>query len=54
MVDGIDESDSYMGVVIGYQDDVKQFFTLWVQFSQTGIHRLQRLTEEQTRKQNYG
>lgn len=44
MVDGVDEPDSYVGVVVRHQNDVKQFFTLRVQLPQTSVHRLQSLS----------
>lgn len=43
MVDGVDEPDSYMCMVICHQHNVKQLFTLWVQLPQSSVHRLQSL-----------
>lgn len=43
IIDGVDEPDPYMCMVICNQDDVEEFFTLWVQLSQTSVDRLQSL-----------
>lgn len=44
MIDGVDEPDSHVCVVVCHQNDVKQLFTLWVQLPQTSVHRLQSLS----------
>lgn len=44
MINGVDEPDSYVCVVVGHQNDVKQLFTLWVQLPQTSVHFLQSLS----------
>lgn len=43
MVDGVNQPDSYVCMVVRHQNNIKQLFTLWVQFSQTGVHCLQSL-----------
>lgn len=50
MVDGVDEPDSYVRMVIGHQHNVKQLLTLWVQLTQPGIHSLQSLTGNGTKR----
>lgn len=44
MVDGVDESDSYVCMVVRHQNNVKQFFTLWVQLPQTSVDSFQSLS----------
>lgn len=41
VVYGVDESHPYVGMVVGYQHNVKKFLALWVEFPQSGIHCLQ-------------
>ena len=43
MVDGVDEPDAYMCMVVRHQNNVKQFFTLWIQLPQTIVDCLQSL-----------
>lgn len=43
MIDGVDEPDPNMCVVVRNQDDVKQFFTLWIQLPQARVDCLQSL-----------
>lgn len=43
MVDGVDEADPDMSVVVRHQHDVKQLFALRIQLAQTGIYRFQSL-----------
>lgn len=45
MVDGVDEPDSYMCMVVRHQDNVEQLFTLWVQLPQSSVHGLQSLSD---------
>lgn len=48
MVDGVDEPDSHVRMVVRHQNNVKQFFTLRVQLPQTSIDRLQSLSGHST------
>lgn len=50
MVDGVDEPDSYVRMVIGHQHNVEQLLTLWVQLTQSGIHCLQSLMGYRTKR----
>lgn len=50
MVDGVDEPDSNVRMVIGHQHNVEQLLTLWVQLTQSGIHGLQSLTGYRTKR----
>lgn len=52
MVDGVDEPDSYMRMVVCHQHNVKKLFTLWVQLPQSSVHRLQSLSEHTNRIKN--
>lgn len=45
MVDGVDEADPYVRVVVGHQHDVEQLLTLRVQLAQSGVDGLQSLNE---------
>lgn len=45
MVDGVDEADPYVRVVVGHQHDVEQLLTLRVQLAQAGVDGLQSLNE---------
>lgn len=44
MVDGVDEADPYVRVVVGHQHDVEQLLALRVQHAQSGVDGLQSLT----------
>lgn len=46
VVDGVDEPDSYMCMVVRHQHNVKELLALWVQLSQTGVHSLQSLNQQ--------
>lgn len=43
MVDGVDEADPYVRVVVGHQHDVEQLLALRVQLAQSGVDSLQSL-----------
>lgn len=43
MVDGVDEADPDVRVVVGHQHDVEQLLTLRVQLAQSGVDGLQSL-----------
>lgn len=45
VVDGVDEPDPHVRVVVRHQHDVEQLLALRVQVPQTRVHRLQRLSE---------
>lgn len=44
MVDGVDEADPHVGVVVRHQNDVEQLLALRVQLPQASVHRLQGLS----------
>ena len=46
VVDGVDEPDSYMCVVVRHQHDVKELLALRVQLPQTVVHGLQSLNQQ--------
>lgn len=50
MVDGVDEADPYVRVVVGHQHDVKQLLALRVELAQSGVDGLQSLTGTQRAK----
>lgn len=45
VIDGVDEPDPNMSVVVRHQDDVEQFFTLGVKLPQASVDHLQSLSE---------
>lgn len=46
MVDGVDEADPYVRVVVGHQHDVEQLLALRVQLAQSGVDGLQSLMDD--------
>lgn len=46
VVDGVDESHSYMGMVVSYQHNVKKFLAIWVEFPHSDIYCLQCLRQD--------
>lgn len=45
VVDGVDEPDPHVSVVVRHQHDVEQLLALRVQVPQTSVHGLQRLSK---------
>ncbi|TNN59433.1 hypothetical protein EYF80_030348 [Liparis tanakae] len=45
VVDGVDEPDTHVGVVVRHQHDVEQLLAQRVQLPQASVHRLQSLSE---------
>lgn len=43
VIDAVDETDTHLSVVVGYQDDVKDVLTVRVQFPKPPVHSLQSL-----------
>jgi len=41
MVDGVDESDAYVGMVVSYKHNVKELLTFWVELPQSVVYCLQ-------------
>lgn len=41
VVDGVDESDAYVGMVVSYQHNVKKLLTFWVELPQPVVYCLQ-------------
>ena len=52
VVDGVDESEADVCVVVGHEHNVKELLTLWVQLPQPSIHCLQSLGSCQTEALN--
>lgn len=50
MVDGVDEPDSYVCMVVRHQDNVEQLFTLWVQLPQSSVHGVQSLSDHSSQQ----
>lgn len=53
MVDGVDEPDSNMCMVVRHQDNVEQLFTLWVQLPQSSVHGLQSLSDYSSQQKKF-
>lgn len=43
MVDAVDQANPDLGMVVGHEDDVKEFLAVGVELAQLRVHRFQRL-----------
>lgn len=43
VIDGVDESQAYVCVVVGHEHNIKELLALGVKLSQLGVHSLQSL-----------
>lgn len=48
MIDGVDEPQADVCVVVGHEHDIKKLLALWVKLPQPSVHRLQSLRTYQT------
>lgn len=54
MIDGIDESQADVCVVVGHEHDVKELLALGVKLPQLRVHSLQSLAAQQNTKRQRG
>ncbi len=45
VVDGVDQSDADMSMVVGYQHNIKKLLAVWIELPQLAIYCLQCLTK---------
>ncbi len=41
VIDGVDQSDAYMSMVVGYQHNIKKLLAVWIELPQPAIYCLQ-------------